>query len=150
MSKLIYVLVAMFILNIALATFTCSDWDTSTGQCTSTDPSDLIYFLNDPSAVSATDIWTSLFGSVWGLAAVLAVGAVTVGSIFFRSEAPIFIAASLGLITTAYPSIKLWQLINGLSTVGDSLSRGIIAGIVVGTMILTVLFTILDWARGKE
>jgi len=57
---------------------------------------------------------------------------------------------ALGLMTTVYPAIRLWSIINKLSVIGDDLARLVLAISVVSIMILTVLFTIIDWARGRE
>jgi len=157
-SKIIYVLGGMILLNLTLLIFSCSAWDTTTGQCigsetvgtTSTNTSSLISFMSSPSETSGSGIWQTLFGSAWGLLAAVAVGAITVGALLIRNEAPIWIAMAIGLTSTVYPAIKLWQLVNGLSMVGDSLSRMVIAIVLVSIMVLTVIFTIVDWARGTE
>jgi len=162
MAKIIYVLVAMIALNVALAIFTCSDWNIETGECAGSLTgigenvnSTLWNMVYNPTN-TAGDFWNSLFGGGWGLSAlvgVIGVGTVLVGSLVMgRDVTPaIYAAIAIGaLATTIYPSIKLWSLINGLGMVGDTFSRRMIAIILIGGMIVTVMFTVLDWARAKE
>jgi len=54
-SKIIYVLVAMAVLNLALLIFSCSAWDPETGECagrlTSDDNSTIWNLMSNPTTV---------------------------------------------------------------------------------------------------
>lgn len=154
-SKIIYVLGGMILLNLAMIVFSCSSWDTTTGECTgsaiSGDNSSVIGFASNPTAVGGSAFWEILFGSGWGLlAAVGLVSAIVIGAVFFKGQEVVWIAMAIGITTTVYPAIRLWALVSELSVIGDTLARTVLAVAVVSIMIITVLFTIIDWARGRE
>jgi len=159
-SKIIYVLMAMAILNLSLLIFTCAKWDPETGECAgplissnSTTNSTIWGMISDPTTIGS-GFWKNLFGSGWGLLAAIGVvgTAVLVGTTVFGKniESTIYIAIGLGLVSMVYPAVKLWSLINGLGVVGDTMTRTVLAIVIISTIILTVVFTILDWARGRE
>lgn len=160
-SKIIYVIVAMAILNLGLLIFSCSSWDTETGECAgslvssdSSSNSTIWGLVSNPTTVG-DNFWETLFGSGWGLLAVIGTVTLTtvlVGTTVFGKniETMVYIAIGLGLSSVVYPTIKLWQMMNGLSMVGDTMTRTVLAIVVGSTMFITVVFTILDWARGRE
>jgi len=156
-SKIIYVAAAMVMLNLAMIIFSCSDWDTTTGECIATEPlgtnstSSLISFMSHPYIAGGDDLWNIFFGSGWGLLAAIGIAsAIVIGAIFFKGQEVVWIAMAIGLTSCVYPAIKLWQTIHALSGIGDELSKDVLAIAVVSIIILTVMFTIIDWARGHE
>lgn len=157
MGRMIPIILAMVVLNIALVIFTCSSWDAETGVCTGTAPygassnETVINFLLNPTSADSGSLWETLFGQSWGLlAAIIGGAAVIVGAIFMRNETPVYMAAGLAVITSVYPAIKLWQLINGTSLIGDSISRKFIATLICGSLIVGVIFSVVDWTRGTD
>jgi len=156
-SKIIYVLVAMAVLNLALLIFSCSAWDPETGECagrlTSDDNSTIWNLMSNPTTVG-DNFWQTLFGSGWGLLAAIGVvgTAVLVGTTVFGKniETTIYIAIGLVLASAVYPVIKLWQMIDGLGMVGDDMTRMVLAIVIGSTIFITVVFTVVDWSRGRE
>lgn len=159
-SKIIYVLIAMAILNLSLLIFTCDEWNPETGECAgpliasnSTTNSTIWGLISDPTTVGS-GFWKNLFSSGWGLlAAIGVVGTVVlIGTTVFGKniESTIYIAIGLGLVSMVYPAVKLWSLMNGLGMVGDTMTRSVLAIVIVSTIVLTFIFTILDWSRGRE
>ena len=67
MGRIVYLMMGIVAINLALLLFSCSSWDAS-GQCV---PSSNIWsFVTNPSEVDSSSLWTTLFGSVYGLAAI--------------------------------------------------------------------------------
>jgi len=159
-SKIIYVLMAMAILNLGLLIFSCEEWDPETGECAgplissdSATNSTIWGMISDPTTIGS-GFWQNLFGSGWGLLAAIGVvgTAVLIGTTVFGKniESTIYIAIGLGLVSMVYPAVKLWQLMNGLSIIGDTMTRLVLVIVIVSTIVVTFIFTILDWARGRE
>jgi len=156
-SKIIYVIVAMAMLNLGLLLFSCSTWNGTTGECKTigeTTNSTVWEIMKNPTA-TGSDFWNTLFGSGWGLLAVLGTVTLTtvvVGSTIFgkQIETIIYIAIGIGLASVVYPSIKLFQLLQGLSMVGDNITRTVLSIVFASVLFIAVLFTVLDWARGRE
>ena len=151
-SKIIYVLVAMILLNLGTIIFTCP----LTGSCSgslSESNSTVIDMASNPTTVGS-GFWQTLFGSGWGLLAAIGVvgAAILVGTTIFGKniETTIYLAIGLGLASVVYPAVRIWQLINGLGMVGDTMTRTVLAIAVASVIFITVVFTVLDWSRGRE
>lgn len=160
-SKIIYVIMAMAILNIGLLIFSCSSWDTETGTCAGSlvspgysGNSTIWSMISNPTTVG-DNFWQKLFGSGWGLLAVIGtvtLATILVGTTIFGKniETTVYIAIGLGLASVVYPTVKFFQMINGLSMVGDTMTRNVLAIVIASTLFITVVFTVLDWARARE
>jgi hypothetical protein len=159
-SKIIYVIVAMVLLNVGLLLFSCSSWDTETGTCAGTllssdsSNSTIWSMIVNPTTVGS-GFWEVFFGSGWGLLAVvggITLATVLVGTTVFGKniETTVYIAIGIGLASMVYPVIKLYQIINGLGAIGDTTTRTVLAIIVPSIMFVVYIFTVLDWARGRE
>jgi hypothetical protein len=157
-SKIIYVIMTMAILNIGLIFFSCSEWDATTGACagslTHSDNSTIWGLISNPESVGS-GFWDVLFGSGWGLLAVvgtITLGTLLVGTTIFGKniETIVYIAMGIGLASVVYPSIKLWQILNAWGAISSPIVRSSIAIIVVSTMVITVVFTVVDWSRGRD
>ena len=161
-SKIIYVMLTMVALNLALIIFSCSAWDSETGECagslvSANSDNSTIWSLayNPTTAGGDSGFWWKLVGSGWGLLGIIGVASaaiVLVGTtILGRDITPIvYVAMSLALISSGYPAIKLFQMISASTIIGDALSRSIIAIIIASTLVIVVMFTVIDWGRGRE
>jgi len=159
-SKIIFVLMTMVILNIALLTFSCTEWNGETGECLDMEEgseghnSSIFKIMKNPETVGS-GFWETLFGGGWGLLA--AIGSITIATVLIGTtifgkniETTIYIAIALGLATSVYPAVRLFQMINGATFIGDTMTRLIIAVLTASAIFLTVMMTIVDWGRGRE
>ena len=109
-SKIIYVIMAMAMLNLSLLIFSCAAWDVETGQCAGSlvsseyDSNSTVWgLINNPVEANAGNFWNKLFGSGWGLLAVLldaVKGAIPVGlaNFVFDVEGVTLVAVALAPI----------------------------------------------------
>jgi len=161
-SKIIYILIAMVVLNVSTFIFSCDNWDSETGQCagtltsSSSDNSTIWSLASKPETISDTGGWFwKIVGSGFGLFAIIGTitaATVIVGStVFGRDLTPIiYIAIGLALLSSSYPAIKLFTTINSSGLFGNGIGNWIVAILIASTLVITVIFTIIDWARGRD